>query len=77
MTTIGKGGCGKCKLTTYQGKTAIVKYVNSINDARATLATCTINRRDAQNEGKIMYDLKRGGSSNIVEIYAIQVILFI
>ena len=57
-STIGQGGFGKAKLTTYNNKKAVVKYINTTNDPRATLATCTINRKDAKYEGEIMKFLK-------------------
>ena len=50
--TLGQGGFGKAKLTTYNGKKAVVKYINTTNNPRATLATCTINRKDAKYEGE-------------------------
>ena len=69
MTTIGKGGFGKAKLTTYNGKSAVVKYLNVNADPRATLATCTVNRNSAQKEGEIMKLFKN--KENIAEIYSI------
>ena len=69
MTTVGAGGFGKAKITTYNGQTAVVKYINTTSDPRATLATCTINRKDAQYEGEIM---KLFNHVNIAKIYEIR-----
>ena len=69
-STIGQGGFGKAKLTTYNNKKAVVKYINTTNDPRATLATCTINRKDAKYEGEIMKLFK--DTTNIATIYDIQ-----
>lgn len=68
--TLGQGGFGKAKLTTYNGKKAVVKYINTTNNQRATLATCTINRKDAKYEGEIMKLFKE--TTNIATIYDIQ-----
>ena len=48
----------------------MVKYKNSTNYPRTTLATCTINRKDAKYEGEIMKLFK--DTINIVTIYVIQ-----
>ena len=69
MTTVGIGGFGKAKLTTYKGRRAVVKYINTSGDPRATLATNTTNRQDAKTEGEIMKLFK---SPYIAEIYAIE-----
>ena len=53
MKTVGVGGCGKAKKTTYKGRDAVVKYVNTAHSPEATLATCTKNRQDAKLEGEI------------------------
>lgn len=70
MKTVGVGGFGKAKLTKYQGKQAVVKFVNSSGDPRATLATCTMNRTDARNEGLVMILLSK--NKNIAEVYGIE-----
>lgn len=67
--TLGEGGFGKAKLTTYKGEKAVIKYINTTGDPRATLATCTINRKDANYEGEIM---KLFDHKNIAKIYEIQ-----
>ena len=67
--TVGVGGFGKAKLTTYKGKQAVVKYINTAGSPQATLATCTINRQDAKKEGEIM---KLFDSPYIAEIYGIE-----
>ena len=69
MKTLGQGGFGKAKLTIYKGKRAVVKYVNSSGDPRATLATNITNRQDAKKEGEIM---KLFNSNYIAEIYGIE-----
>lgn len=70
MKTIGEGGFGKAKITTWNGKKAVVKYLNVNQDPSATLATCTINRTEAQKEGRIMSIFKKCDS--IAEIYAVE-----
>ena len=69
MTTVGQGGFGKAKLTTYHGKKAVVKYINTSGDPRAALATNTTNRQKKKKEGEIMKLFK---SVYIAEIYAIE-----
>ena len=54
MSTIAIGGYGKAKKIDYNGKTAVVKYINMNKDPSATLATCTLNRENAKYEGEIM-----------------------
>ena len=70
MTTIGIGGFGKAKLTTYKGMQAVVKYINIKSDPRATLATCTVNRQGASSEGYIMDSLSN--NKYISKIYGIE-----
>ena len=70
MSTLGIGGFGKAKLTTYNGKKAVVKYINVQGDPRATLATCTINRNYASEEGEIMKKLAE--QNYIAEIYDVK-----
>ena len=69
MVTVGQGGFGKAKLTTYKGKVAVVKYVNTAGEPQATLATCTINRQSAKMEGEIQ---KLFTTSYVAEIYGIE-----
>ena len=70
MKTVGSGGCGKAKLTIYNGKPAIIKYINVNSSPSATLATCTLNRDYAEKEGEVMEILKY--YSRIATIYAIK-----
>lgn len=70
MTTLGKGGFGKAKKVIWHGKEAVVKYLNVNQDPSATLATCTLNRNEAQKEGKIMSIFKNCDS--IALIYAVE-----
>ena len=70
MTTIGIGGFGKAKLTTYKGKQAVVKYININSDPSATLATCTINRIGAFDEGFIMVNLRN--NRYIADMYGLE-----
>ena len=69
MMTIGQGGFGKAKLTTYKGQLAVVKYVNPAGEPQATLATCTINRQSAELEGGIQ---KLFSTAYVAEIYGIE-----
>ena len=69
MTTVGKGGFGKAKKTTYKGKEAVVKYVNTAGSPQATLATCTINRQDAKLEGEIQ---KLFSTKYVAAVYGIE-----
>ena len=50
MTTVGIGGFGKAKEVIYKGKEAVVKYINTGGLPQATLATCTINRTNAERK---------------------------
>lgn len=70
MKTLGIGGFGKAKLTTYNGKKAVVKYINIIGNPSATLATCTINRNYASEEGEVMKKLSQ--KEHIAEIYEVK-----
>ena len=70
MTTIGQGGFGKAKKVIWHGKEAVVKYLNVNQDPSATLATCTLNRNEAQKEGQIMSIFKNRDS--IALIYAVE-----
>ena len=69
MTTVGVGGFGKAKKTTYKGKEAVVKYINTAGAPQATLATCTINRQDAKLEGEIQ---KLFFAGCVAEVYGIE-----
>lgn len=70
MTTIGEGGCGKAKRVKWHGRDAVVKYINAKQDPSATLATCTLNRDLAREEGRIMSLFKNRDS--IAEIYSVE-----
>ena len=70
MATLGKGGFGKAKFTIYEGKPAVVKYIDVNNSPSATLATCTVNRQNAEEEGKVMEKFKV--YNYIAQIYAIK-----
>ena len=70
MTTVGIGGFGKAKKTIYQGKEAVVKYVNTAGSPQATLATCTINRQDAKLEGEIQRLFNH--THYVAEVYGIE-----
>ena len=70
MATIGQGGFGKAKKVIWHGREAVVKYLNVNQDPSATLATCTLNRNEAQKEGKIMSIFKN--SDSIALIYAVE-----
>ena len=70
MSTVGVGGFGKAKLTTYKGKKAVVKYLNVNNSPEATFATCTLNREEAKKEGEIMKLFQN--KAYLAQIYAIE-----
>ena len=70
MLTVGVGGFGKAKLTTYKGKKAVVKYLNVNDSPEATFATCTINREAAKKEGEIMKLFEN--SDYLAQMYAIE-----
>ena len=69
MKTVGSGGYGKAKKTIYKEKEAVVKFVNTAGSPQATLATCTINRKDAKLEGEIQ---KLFSTKYVAEIYGIE-----
>ena len=69
MKTEGSGGFGKAKKTIYKEKEAVVKFVNTAGSPQATLATCTINRKDAKLEGEIQ---KLFSTKYVAEIYGIE-----
>ena len=70
IKTLGEGGFGKVDLVLWHGREVAVKYINKTHDPRATFATCTLNREEAQKEGRIMSLFKNRDS--IAEIFAIE-----
>ena len=70
IKSLGEGGNGKVDLVIWKGREVAVKYLNLTNDPSATLATCAINRKEAEIEGRIMALFKKRDS--IAEIYAIE-----
>ena len=70
MSTIAIGGFGKAKKINYKGITAVVKYININKDPSATLATCTLNRTNANNEAEIMGLFK--DSCFIAQVYEVK-----